>query len=48
MIGIFWCRVWILDPIGDCWGMCANVVADIWFHRYRDGRDIEGRCEFDV
>ena len=19
-------------------------VADIWFHRYRDGRDVEGRC----
>lgn len=22
----------------------VNITADIWFHRYRDGRDIEGRC----
>lgn len=22
----------------------ANPVADIWFHRYRDGVDVEGRC----
>lgn len=21
-----------------------NLSADIWFHRYKDGRDIEGRC----
>jgi hypothetical protein len=21
------------------------TLADVWFHRYRDGKDIEGRCE---
>ena len=24
------------------------ILVDVWFHRYRDGIDIEGRCEFDV
>jgi hypothetical protein len=22
------------------------LVPNIWFHRYRDGRDVEGRCKF--
>lgn len=22
------------------------IITDIWFHRYRDGRDIEGRCMY--
>ena len=22
------------------------TLLDVWFHRYRDGKDIEGRCEF--
>ena len=21
------------------------TLADVWFHRYKDGKDIEGRCE---
>lgn len=24
----------------------ANERADIWFHRYEDGRDIEGRFDY--
>lgn len=24
----------------------ANSAIDIWFHRYRDGRDIEGRFDY--
>jgi hypothetical protein len=24
----------------------ANVGADIWFHRYEEGRDIEGRFDY--
>lgn len=26
--------------------MVANVGADIWFHRYEEGRDIEGRFDY--
>jgi len=26
--------------------MFANCVADVWFHRYEDGRDIEGRFDY--
>jgi len=26
-------------------GYISLTLADIWFHRYRDGKDIEGRCE---
>jgi hypothetical protein len=27
-------------------GNSLTRYLDIWFHRYRDGRDIEGRCMF--
>jgi hypothetical protein len=26
--------------------MEANSLQDIWFHRYQDGRDIEGRFDY--
>jgi hypothetical protein len=26
----------------------AADLADVWFHRYRDGKDIEGRCKLRI
>ena len=28
------------------WDKMADCILDIWFHRYKDGHDIEGRFDY--
>lgn len=32
----------------DTGGVLTRWVVDIWFHRYKDGHDIEGRCTLSI
>ena len=41
MIGTLLCPVCALLEVR---GEKKLTYADIWFHRYENGRDIEGRC----
>lgn len=50
---VYWRDVDIVDSptriLGDFMAHNKDVlVPNIWFHRYRDGRDIEGKCESSI
>jgi hypothetical protein len=46
MTAISWCRVSCKVECRESFELDANDLQDIWFHRYQDGRDIEGRFDY--
>lgn len=46
MIGIFWCRVSCFHDVMEVGETGLTSKTDVWFHRYEDGVDIEGRFDY--